>query len=78
MYLVLVAAGLLVGLLIGRWWALLLAVAFGIWIAVTEEVEVGGALLGVGYGGIAGFGIALGVALRTYARRPPTPPAPSG
>ena len=75
-YLVLLAAGLLVGLLVGRWWALALPAALGVWIGLTEELELGGALVGAVYGGTTGCGVAVGVGLRKYARHPPTPPAP--
>ena len=35
-------AGLLLGLLVGRWWALAGAIAAGLWIGVAEEVEIPG------------------------------------
>ena len=42
MFLVAIFAGggLLVGLLVGRWWALAAAVGFGIWLGVVEEAEI--------------------------------------
>jgi hypothetical protein len=63
--------GLIPGLLIGRWWALLLAVPFGIWFANldwsgTLEDPGGGPYWGIG--AIAGLlfagGIAAGVVIR--------------
>jgi hypothetical protein len=38
--LALVAGELVLGLLIGRWWALLGAVGVAVWVAVVSEVEV--------------------------------------
>ena len=57
--LILIAAGFVLGVVVGRWWALLAPVAFAIWIGATEEVEVSGWLIGVGYGGLAALGTAL-------------------
>ena len=56
--------GLVVGLVVGRWSALLAAGAVGVWIAIVEEVEVPGWYLGAAYAAISGLGIALGVFLR--------------
>jgi hypothetical protein len=36
----LVGGGLIVGLVVGRWWALIVALGIGVWIAVVSEVEV--------------------------------------
>jgi hypothetical protein len=52
------------GALLGRWWGLSAAVALGLWVGFTEEVEVPGWYLGLGYGAISGFGVALGVLVR--------------
>jgi hypothetical protein len=67
---VLIAAGFVLGIAIGRWWALLAAFAFGLWAGTTEEVEVSGWLIGVGYGGLAGVGVASGVGVRRMLNRP--------
>jgi hypothetical protein len=56
--------GLLVGLLVGRWWALLAAVGVGIWIGVWEEVEIPGWLYGLAASLFVAGGIALGVFIR--------------
>ena len=66
MFLVVVFAGggFLLGLLVGRWWALAGAAAAGIWIALWEEVEIPGWLYGLLAGGLAGLGVAVGVFLR--------------
>jgi hypothetical protein len=39
----------------------------GLWIALTEEVEVPGWHLGLGYAALSGVGIALGVGLRSFS-----------
>jgi hypothetical protein len=62
--LILIAAGFVLGVAVGRWWVLLVSVAFGIWIGTTEEVEVSGWVIGVGYGGLAAIGTALGLLVR--------------
>ena len=63
--------GFLVGLLVGRWPVLLLAVALGVWIAaVTEVDEVPHWFLGLAYALVAGAGLASGVwARRRSAKR---------
>jgi hypothetical protein len=63
------ALGLILGLAIGRWWALFAAVAFGAWIWETTHVEVSHWVLALGYGGIAAIGIAIGVLIRKRARK---------
>ena len=62
--LILIAAGSVLGVAVGRWWALLASVAFGIWIGATEEVEVSGWVIGVGYGGLTAIGTAFGLLVR--------------
>jgi hypothetical protein len=67
---VLLAAGFVVGLALGRWWALIGAVVVGIGVGFTSEVEVSPIVLAVGFGLVSAFVIALGVALRrTVGRR---------
>jgi len=63
MELVLLALGFAAGLLTGRWWSLLLAVALGVWVGTTTEVEIDHTFLGVAYGLVAAIGIAFGVLL---------------
>jgi hypothetical protein len=66
---VLVTAGLLLGVLVGRWWILPAAAPVGVWIALTAEIEaVPGWYLGLVYAGLSGLGIASGVLLRRLAR----------
>jgi hypothetical protein len=67
---VLLAAGFIVGLALGRWSALIGAVVVGIAVGVTSEVEISPIVLGMGYGLVSAFAIAMGVALRrTVGRR---------
>jgi hypothetical protein len=67
--LVLIAFGVIVGLAVGRWWALLAAVALGAWIGLVSEVdEVAPWFLGLGYGVLAGAGIVAGVLVRGRLR----------
>jgi len=67
---VLLAAGFIVGLAVGRWWALIGAVVIGIAVGFTSEVEVSPIVLGVGYGLVSAFATPMGVALRrTIGRR---------
>lgn len=61
----LLAAGFVFGLVLGKWWALVGAVVVGAAIGLNSEVdEVSPLFLGVGYGFVSAFAIALGVALR--------------
>jgi hypothetical protein len=64
LYLVLVGGGFIIGLVLGRWWALLASVGIGLWIGLGEEVEVPGWYLGLAYAALSGLGIALGILLR--------------
>jgi hypothetical protein len=66
---VLALAGLAVGFIVGRWWALLPALAIGVWAGMTEEVEVPGLLIGLYIGLPAGLGILSGVATRRVLAR---------
>ena len=67
-WLVVLALGLVIGLILGRWWALVAALAFAVWIWATTDVEVAHWFLGLAYGGAAAIGIAVGVALRKAGR----------
>ena len=53
----------------GRWWALIACVGVGVWIGVTEEVEVPGWYLGLGYAALSALGVGLGVVLRLSLAR---------
>ena len=61
---VIIAAGFVLGLAVGRWWILVAAVALGLWAGSMEEVEVSGWVIGVFYGGLAAIGLASGVLFR--------------
>jgi hypothetical protein len=60
----LIAAGLVFGAVVGRWWSLLGAVVIGLLVGLVSEVEVSSTLLGLVSGVVAAFAIAVGVALR--------------
>ena len=66
---VLVGAGFLLGLIVGRWWALGAAAAVGIFAAVFEEIEVEGWFLGLLYAVLAAVGISIGILTRRFAGR---------
>ena len=67
--LILIAAGFVLGVTVGRWWVLLASLLFGIWIGTTEEVEVSGWVIGVGYGGLAAIGTSFGLLVRRGLRQ---------
>ena len=60
----LIAAGLVFGAVVGRWWSLLGAVVIGVPVGLVAEVEVPSAVLGLASAVVAAFAIAIGVALR--------------
>jgi hypothetical protein len=67
---VLVGAGFIVGVFVGRWWALAPAVGFGVWIAVVSEVDaVPGWLLGLWYGVVGCISIGAGILVRRAVLR---------
>lgn len=65
----LIGAGFILGVLVGRWWAVAPAVGFGVWIAIVSEVEVPGWFLGVMYGVIGCASIGTGIAVRRVIHR---------
>ena len=69
MYPFVVLGGLILGLVVGRWWLLAAALGLGLWIAVTSEVdEVPPWFLGSAYGALAAAGIVVGVVIRQRLR----------
>ena len=69
LYLILVVTGLILGLAVGRWWTLVAAAGFGVWVAVVSEVdEVPPWFLGAAYAVLAAAGIAVGVVVRKGTR----------
>ena len=69
LYLILVLAGLILGLAVGHWWSLVAAVGIGSWIAVVSEVdEVPPWFLGAAYAVLAACRIAVGVVVRQRTR----------
>ena len=69
LYLILVVAGLFLGLAVGRWWTLVAAVGIGVWVAVASEVdEVPPWFLGAAYAVLAASAIAVGIVVRKRTR----------
>jgi hypothetical protein len=67
---VLIAVGFILGLLVGRWWAVTPAVGFGVWVAIASHLdEVPGWLLGIWYGAIGCMGVVTGIAVRRAIHR---------
>lgn len=66
----LIGAGFILGVLVGRWWALAPAVGFGVWIAIVSEVQVPGWFLGLMYGVIGCASIGTGIVVRRAIHRP--------
>jgi hypothetical protein len=64
-----VLGGLILGLLVGRWWTLAAALGIGVYIAAVNEVDVVPPwFLGAAYGALAAVGITVGVACRRLLR----------
>jgi len=66
---VLVGAGFVLGLILGRWWALTAAAVVGVLIAVFEEIELEGWFLGLMYAVLAAIGISIGILTRRFGGR---------
>ena len=59
--------GLVIGLAVGRWWAVALAIGPALWVGVGAEVDIPDWAIGALYGAITAAGIAAGVFLRNTA-----------
>jgi hypothetical protein len=66
---VLVGAGFVLGLVVGRWWALIAAAVVGVLAAVFEEIELEGWFLGLVSAVLAAIGISIGILTRRLASR---------
>jgi hypothetical protein len=66
---VLVGAGFVLGLVVGRWWALTAAAVVGVVAALFEEIEVEGWFLGLVYAVLAAIGISIGILIRRFGGR---------
>jgi hypothetical protein len=69
LYLALVGGGFVLGLVVGRWWLLVLPAGLGLWVGLTEEIEIPGWFLGAAYAALSAAGVGLGVLARRLARR---------
>jgi hypothetical protein len=71
---VIIVAGFALGVAIGRWWALLAALALGLFAGVTDETELADWAMGIFFGLTAALGIVSGVVTRRLLarRRRPT------
>ena len=63
------AAGFVLGLIVGRWWALTAAAVVGVLAAVFEEIELEGWFLGLMYAVLTAIGISIGILTRRFASR---------
>jgi hypothetical protein len=68
-YVGLVFGGFILGLIVGRWWALAVPAGFGAWIAVNTPIEdVPPWFLGAGLAALPAVGIAASVGVRHWIR----------
>ena len=66
---VLIGGGFVLGLLVGRWWALAVPVGFGAWVAIVAgELEVPDWFLGLVEGGIGCVSVGVGIVVRRLIR----------
>jgi hypothetical protein len=64
LYLALVGGCFALGLIVGRWWLLVVPAGLGLWVGLSEEVEVPGWFLGLAYAALSAVPVALGVLIR--------------
>jgi hypothetical protein len=64
----LVAGGLIVGLIVGRWWALIAAPAVWLVVALTGDFHGPAWAVGIGMALLAALGLAVGVVIRNIAK----------
>jgi hypothetical protein len=64
----LVAGGLILGLIVGRWWALTAAAAVWLVIALTGDFDGPAWAVGIGMALLAALGVAIGVLIRSIAK----------
>ena len=69
----LLAGGFLLGLIVGRWWVLLVPIVFGLfgWSVWSEDREVDAEAVGLFLGGIPAAGAVLGVLIRLWSSAEP-------
>jgi hypothetical protein len=64
----LVAGGLVLGLIVGRWWALIAAPIAWLVVALTGDFDGPAWAVGIGMGLLAALGLAVGVLIRNIAK----------
>ena len=64
LYAALLGGGFLLGLIVGRWWALVAAVGVGVALGVMSELELPAVFVGFVSGVIAAIGVCAGVITR--------------
>ena len=67
-FLIALAGGALVGLVVGRWWTLVAPAAFAVWVYFASEVEVPSWYLALVYGLSGAAGVVVGVLARRRLR----------
>ena len=65
----LIVGGFVLGVGVGRWWALVGSAAVGVYFAIWSEVEIPGWYYGLASAAVAGVSIAVGVLSRRLAGR---------
>jgi hypothetical protein len=67
---ILVGGGVLLGLIVGRWWALIGPAGVGFWAGLTfTDLEVPAAWIGLGFATLGAIGVVVGVVVRRFAFR---------
>jgi hypothetical protein len=67
---ILIGGGFLLGLIIGRWWALVAPAALGLWAGASfTDLEVPAAWSGFAYAGMAALGVLAGLVARPFVFR---------
>jgi hypothetical protein len=65
---VLIGGGFLLGLIIGRWWALTAPAALGLWAGLSfTNLEVPAAWIAFAYAGMGALGVLIGLVVRRFA-----------
>jgi hypothetical protein len=67
---ILLGGGVLLGLLVGRWWALIGPAGVGSWAGLPfTDLEVPAAWIGFAFAGLGAIGVVVGLVLRRFVLR---------